>query len=394
MNQKVKWITSMMVSLIMITGGFVMLAQISAGQNKVGTSGKEQESVSNYAVLSYVKSISAHNMSDMLSFGFYQWLNRNGYTIENFINYPSSIILSDLVTFLNENSAYKAIFNRITAEEETSFIRENHREMKMFISTLNNKSLKNSSFQSSAMIIGNKQVKGYNLKTHNGTATVFKITSDSLPGAICTDYGEWLMVSVNYFKYSLIFTTITDGQHDTLNAVYLGNSAQNFFNHANSASNDEAILEDVIIFVLGVGVSLLPFTIGLSGVAAVIIDSVLAAIGVALSIESISVSSKLLNLYESTYANEKEGKKYLWLFDSVNYFYPLQSFGVGSLDSSIGEYGYLSNGNTVTIFPNVPVIASDGVEGIIYISDISGYINNIANIVGWNTWAYQGCYSN
>ena len=394
MNQKVKWITSMMVSLIMITGGFVMLAQISAGQNKVGTSGKEQESVSNYAVLSYVKSIRVHNMSDMLSFGFYQWLNRNGYTIENFINYPSSIILSDLVTFLNENSAYKAIFNRITAEEETSFIRENHREMKMFISTLNNRSLKNSSFQSSAMFIGNEQVKGYNLKTHNGTATAFQTTSDSLPGAICTDYGEWLMVSVNYFKYSLIFTTITDGQHDTLNAVYLGNSAQNFFNHANSASNDEAILEDVIIFVLGVGVSLLPFTIGLSGVAAVIIDSVLAAIGVALSIESISVSSKLLNLYESTYANEKEGKKYLWLFDSVNYFYPLQSFGVGSLDSSIGEYGYLSNGNTVTIFPNVPVIASDGVEGIIYISDISGYINNIANIVGWNTWAYQGCYSN
>ena len=394
MNQKVKWITSMTVSLIMITGGFVMLAQISAGQNKVGTSGKEQESVSNYAVLSYVKSIRAHNMSDMLSFGFYQWLNRNGYTIENFINYPSSIILSDLVTFLNENSAYKAIFNRITAEEETSFIRENHREMKMFISTLNNRSLKNSSFQSSAMFIGNEQVKGYNLKTHNGTATAFQTTSDSLPGAICTDYGEWLMVSVNYFKYSLIFTTITDGQHDTLNAVYLGNSAQNFFNHANSASNDEAILEDVIIFVLGVGVSLLPFTIGLSGVAAVIIDSVLAAIGVALSIESISVSSKLLNLYESTYANEKEGKKYLWLFDSVNYFYPLQSFGVGSLDSSIGEYGYLSNGNTVTIFPNVPVIASDGVEGIIYISDISGYINNIANIVGWNTWAYQGCYSN
>ncbi len=394
MNQKVKWITSMMVSLIMITGGFVMLAHISAGQNRVGTSGKEQESVSNYAVLSYVKSISAHNMSDMLSFGFYQWLNRNGYTIENFINYPSSIILSDLVTFLNENSAYNAIFNRITAEEETSFIRENHREMKMFISTLNNKSLKNSSFQSSAMFIGNEQVKGYNLKTHNGAATAFQIASDSLPGAICTDYGEWLMVSVNYFKYSLIFTTITDGQHDTLNAVYLGNSAQNFFNHANSASNDEVILEDVIIFVLGVGVSLLPFTIGLSGVAAVIIDSVLAAIGVALSIESISVSSRLLNLYESTYANEKEGKKYLWLFDSVNYFYPLQSFGVGSLDSSIGEYGYLSNGNTVTIFSNVPVIASDGVEGIIYISDISGYINNIANIVGWNTWAYQGCYSN
>lgn len=64
------------------------------------------------------------------------------------------------------------------------------------------------------------------------------------------------------------------------------------------------------------------------------------------------------------------------------------------LDSSIGEYGYLRNGNTVTIFPNVPVIVSGGIKGIVYISDISGATHSIANTVGWNNWTYQGCYNN
>ena len=202
------------------------------------------------------------------------------------------------------------------------------------------------------------------------------------------------MVSVNYFKYSLIFTTITYGEHDTSNVVYLGKSAQNYFNDVTSDTSNYGLLSTVILGVLGVGMGAALATVGVSILVSAIVASVILAVGVAEYIESAHVSSKLLELYESTYANENTGKKYIWLYDSINYYYPLQSFGVGSLDSSIGEYGYLSNGNTVTIFPNVPMIADGGVEGIVYISDISGAIHSIANTVGWNNWAYQGCYKN
>lgn len=302
--------------------------------------------------------------------------------------------MQDFLTFLGENPYYKSIFEKITLKEEKAFQKKNQIEMKIFLSKLENNSLREPKFQRTTLIESNRSLTVYNLNANNETAYAFKISSNDLPKAICTDYGEWLMVSVNYFKYSLIFTTITYGEHDILNAVYLGNSAQKYFNQAISGTSNYDILASVILGVLSVGFAFAPITGGTSILVSVIVASVLVGVGVAESIESAYVSSKLLELYESTYANENTGKKYMWLYDSINYYYPLQSFGFGSLDSSIGEYGYLSNGNTVTIFPNVPMVAGGGAEGVYYISEISGSIHSIANTVGWNNWAYQGCYNN
>jgi hypothetical protein len=393
MDQKIKVIVSVLITFAMIFGGLMTLMQSPEDQNH--SIWKEREkSVGNQMVMSYVESVKDNNLSDKMSFGFYQWLNKRGLTIKRVLDCPSNILLKDFLTFIGESPYYKSLFKKITLKEERAFQKENQREMKIFLSRLENNTLGKFKLQRTMTIGRMNSVKVYNLRASNETAYAFKISSDALPKAICTDYGEWLMVSVNYFKYSLIFTTITYGEHDTSNVVYLGKSAQNYFNDVTSDTSNYGLLSTVILGVLGVGMGAALATVGVSILVSAIVASVILAVGVAEYIESAHVSSKLLELYESTYANENTGKKYIWLYDSINYYYPLQSFGVGSLDSSIGEYGYLSNGNTVTIFPNVPMIADGGVEGIVYISDISGAIHSIANTVGWNNWAYQGCYKN
>ncbi len=393
MDSKIKIIVSVLLSFAMIFGGLMTLMQYPEDHNP--SIGKEGEKpIGNQMVISYMESIRDNNLSDRLSFGFYQWLNKNGLTIQKVLDHPSNILLQDFLTFLGENPYYKSIFEKITLKEEKAFQKKNQIEMKIFLSKLENNSLREPKFQRTTLIESNRSLTVYNLNANNETAYAFKISSNDLPKAICTDYGEWLMVSVNYFKYSLIFTTITYGEHDILNAVYLGNSAQKYFNQAISGTSNYDILASVILGVLSVGFAFAPITGGTSILVSVIVASVLVGVGVAESIESAYVSSKLLELYESTYANENTGKKYMWLYDSINYYYPLQSFGFGSLDSSIGEYGYLSNGNTVTIFPNVPMVAGGGAEGVYYISEISGSIHSIANTVGWNNSAYQGCYNN
>ncbi len=94
-------------------------------------------------------------------------------------------------------------------------------------------------------------------------------------------------------------------------------------------------------------------------------------------------------LYESTYANEPAGNKYMWVYDTIDYYYPLVTV-VGSIASSIGMYGYLSNMNVVTIIPNIPFIEFGGYVGVEIAASLSGDTNNIAKKVGWNDWAYTG----
>ena len=55
-------------------------------------------------------------------------------------------------------------------------------------------------------------------------------------------------------------------------------------------------------------------------------------------------------IYESDYANQRSGHKYMFLYETSDYYYPWIT-GPVSQCSSLGVTGILSNGNTINIIP-------------------------------------------
>ncbi|MCW6168171.1 MAG: hypothetical protein LVQ96_02025 [Thermoplasmatales archaeon] len=236
----------------------------------------------------------------------------------------------------------------------------------------------------------------YEKQTGSVSSILLKISPDSLPKGVYFDSGMWVMVTVNYFVYHAPWWlggwSVTYGEHDVINSLYAGNSAQRYYNHVTSETNDYSILASIALAVLGATVALAPATIGLNALAGAIIGAALIAAGAVIQVLQVVWDNDFTSLYESTYANEHSGDKYIWMFDSVDYYYPWVTV-VGSLVSSIGMYGYLSNMNTITFIPNVPMVAYESFSGVAIVASISDLAHEIANKIGWNTWGYGGSYS-
>ena len=102
------------------------------------------------------------------------------------------------------------------------------------------------------------------------------------------------------------------------------------------------------------------------------------------------LSNDYTKLYESTYANEPTGNKYIWNYLNIDYYYPNNP--VTSVDSSIGLDGKLSNGNSMTIIPNIAfgysfiVNPTAGLSWELLVSDYSEWAHAIANKIGTNNW--------
>ena len=217
-----------------------------------------------------------------------------------------------------------------------------------------------------------------------------------LPLGVCFDSGELVMVQINYFVYHAPWWlgdwSVTNGEHDVFNSLYAGNSAQRYYNHVTSMTTDSGILFSIAALVLSVSISVSPAIFGLSALGWAIVASALTAAGVAVGALTAVRDNDFTSLYESTYGNEHSGNKYIWMFDSVNYYYPSVTV-VGSLASSIGMYGYLSNMNIITVIPNVPVTPYGAISGVALVASISGSAHGIAKSMGWNNWGYEGAYS-
>ena len=244
--------------------------------------------------------------------------------------------------------------------------------------------------------IGNLNYKNKNVAVYSSSSSMLLNIKPELPRGVTSDSGVWVMVSVNYFVYHaplwLGGWSVTYGENDVINSLYAGSSAQKYYNTVNSATTDEAILDDIAIGAIGVGLAFAAPSIGISAIAGGIIAAALVGAGAVVSVLAAVWMGDLTSLYESTYANEPLGNKYIWVYDSVNYYYPWITVG-GSLDSSIGMYGYLSNGNVVTFIPNVPFVifgGIGGVGGVEYAASLSGYTHSISNKIGLNVWAYAG----
>ena len=225
---------------------------------------------------------------------------------------------------------------------------------------------------------------------HNPGTDFVRVSN--LPSGVGSD-GQWTMVSVNYFVYHAPWWlggwSVTYGEQDTINSLYAGNDAQHFVNSATNGANDQAILDGIALGAIGTGLAFAAPTLGISALAGGIIAGILAATGAAVAYLTSQWTGKLNSLYQSTYANEPAGKKYVWMYDVIDYYYPSVTV-VGVLASSIGQYGYLSNGNVVTFSGNVPFISYGGFTGLDYVVALSGYTQAIGNNFGWNTWLYGG----
>ena len=92
-------------------------------------------------------------------------------------------------------------------------------------------------------------------------------------------------------------------------------------------------------------------------------------------------------LYESDYANQNSRHKYMFLYETSNYYYPW--YVVDAQSSSFGVNGILSNGNTNTIIP-----IEDWLGAYVPIpggpAAYAQYVSDCSNSFGTGQWKYVG----
>ena len=197
------------------------------------------------------------------------------------------------------------------------------------------------------------------------------------------DIGEWVYVSVNYYTVNLYLFQVTYGEHDTIDFLFEGPTAQTAYNNLYSdiqnAGNILSAATGVVAVLVPVALYFALPTGGLSLAIEAAAAAVLTALAWVFTYLAGQMDQDLNQLYESTYANEPSGSQYLELYLSGYYYYPWVTL-VGTLASSIGLFGYLSNGNSVTILANYPT-------EVVAAATLSSGVQNVGGQIGWNTWA-------
>ncbi|MFG1449727.1 MAG: hypothetical protein AAE983_03685 [Thermoplasmataceae archaeon] len=341
----------------------------------------------------------SQNASVMFAKKFDSWYIKNfpGSSIKEFKNFSAGKRDSIVKKFLMDEPG-SVQFLRINQNQELAHF--NSLDKKMVNKTF--WYLKNKKYPSSftKKFLGANSY--YEERSGMVSSILLKISPESLPNGVLFDSGMWVMVQINYFVYHAPWWlggwSVKYGEHDVINSLYAGSSAQNFYNHVTSTINVEGILFGIALGAIATGLTFAAPTLGISTVVGGIIAAALVAAGSTAAALAYVWTSDLTSIYESTYANQPSGNKYMWMFDIVNYYYPSVTV-VGSLASSIGMYGYLSNMNTITFIPNVPLVeyVSTGlaapISGVAIAASISGTAHGIANSIGLNNWGYGGTYS-
>lgn len=234
--------------------------------------------------------------------------------------------------------------------------------------------------------IGNLNYKNKNVAVYSSSSSMLLNIKPELPRGVTSDSGVWVMVSVNYFVYHaplwLGGWSVTYGENDVLNELWAGSTAQNNYNNFENSINLGGLIGGAAVS--SITGYIVAGAIGGSwgGPIGTIVGALVAIIA---GVVIIHIDNAMTALYESTYSNEPAGNKYIWTYMSNDYYYPWITV-VGSLASSIGFYGYLSNGNVETIWPNIAWGALGGVDGVVISGYFSSYIHYIANDYGTGVW--------
>lgn len=325
------------------------------------------------------------NASDQFSNAFMSWYiikeNANPYKgghISNFHMNSNSDMKTLLSQFLSSNPLAVVLLQEITAQEKAKFAMQNNLVHSEFISMLSSGKLNGTSH--------------YVKQTHNSAYLFTKAYSSSTtpPLYVLANPGQWEMVTINYFSVSMwhpgpwwapwngYWYSLNYGEQDVINTVYSGMPAQTYYNNIEAQTTIEGILESGLTGTL-VGL--------LAGPEGAVIGAIIGFIAGALVATGYAlIGIGFSNIYQSTFADNNWGQKYMWIFMTSDYYYPWITV-VGSLESSIGLNGYLSNG-VQTIFPQL----SWGVPGAIYATDIYESTNSFSNNYGQgvNNFIYEG----
>ena len=355
MNKKV--ITGVLMGAIFVMIAFVPAADNmhSVQSNKATGNISPQVAIGKYVVNKSQPTITTNsNLSNKIAVSFSSWYMKNRVK-ENLPEISSNTSQYLFMQYLNQSIAGKAYISQLTANEKSSFNRSNQMGVSSIESILHS---------------GNKAPSV--IKNGSSITYVADVMAD-LPSGVTSDSGSWVMVTINYFVYHAPWWlggwTLIYGEHDVINNLYGGNKAQTVFN---SVYNNDGSIGDVLAAFGAV------VTIG--GIATAGLASLIGALITYSGATLRGISSAYLKMYESTYANEPAGNKYLWSYLSIYEYGQYDNLPITPLASSVGWYGELSNGKTVTVISNIPGIS---LPLAISYADMA---NNIDNKIGTNNW--------
>ena len=367
---KKRVITGVLMGAIFVMIAFVPAADNmhSVQSNKATGNISPQVAIGKYVVNKSQPTITTNsNLSNKIAVSFSSWYMKNRVK-ENLPEISSNTSQYLFMQYLNQSIAGKAYISQLTANEKSSFNKSNKMEVSSIESILH-------SGHKVPSVINGKDSMSY----------VLNIMAD-LPGGVSSDSGTWVMVTINYFVYHAPWWlggwTVTYGEQDDFNELWAGSTAQKEYNSFEKYMTLDGIASGAAAS--GLTGYVLAGAIGGSwgGPVGTIVGAV---VGIVAGLVIMHIDDAMTKLYESTYANEPSGNKYIWTYMMNDYYYPWITV-VGSLASSIGFYGHLSNGNTVTIFQNTPLGVFGGVPGVVISGYFSSYVHYLGNKYGENNW--------
>ncbi|AGO60721.1 hypothetical protein [Ferroplasma acidarmanus] len=344
---------------VLMAAIFVMLAFVPAADNMHTAQSNTatgnispQVAISKYVVNKSQPTITTiSNLSNKIAVSFSSWYMKNRVK-ENLPEISSTTGQSLFMQYINQSIAGKAYISQLTVNEKSSFNKSNKMEVSSIESILHS---------------GHKVPSV--IKNGSSITYIANVRAD-LPNGVTSDSGSWVMVTINYFIYHAPWWlggwTWKYGQHDVINTLYGGNKAQTVFNglyrHDGSTA---AMLTTIFAAATGIAVETLGFS------------ELVAAISLVVSLVLSNIKNVYLEMYESTYANKPSGNKYLWSYLSIDQY---DKNNPVALASSIGWYGKLASGKTVTVIPNIP-----GLSSPVTLS-FSMWADNIASSIGTDNW--------
>ena len=319
------------------------------------------------------------NASELLSNAFlayYIHSQEYGKSSEQLSNDIHSISLSEMKTlfsiFLKSSSYARSLLALHTEHLKEKFALLDKATTPRLSNELNNEKNGNTH----PCKLNNKNKKLVNIRTTNN--------APSIPGWVLSSPGQYEYVVINYFTYTIWWDAFTYGEQDVIYNLYSGSAAQNYYNSISSQlSTEEMAAGAVVIMIAGIITPAATIAgVAISSDITKTITILAAGIGTALGYGYLS--NAYYTIYESDYANHNSGDKYMFLYETSDYYYPWYVYGAQA--SSFGVKGILSDGNTNTIIPNQVWLQLIPGGPAVY----AQYVSNCCNNFGTGQWKYVG----
>ena len=369
----------------------VVIFMASSTVPAVNVNSHNKEMVSDGMVSNYNSVYSTHmirnprNASELLSNAFLAYYIHNqgyGKSTEQLANGIHSVSESEMKTlfssFLKSSSYARSLLALHTKHLKEKFAILDKSMAARLSNELNNgKNGNTHPFKTNS-----KNTKLVSIRTTNN--------APSIPGWALSSPGQYEYVVINYFTWHIYISwfaqySITYGEQDIIYSLYTGSAAENYYNNVTFQLGIEGVvLASLVAYLVGEIVdavaALADITISNS-----LANAITAASGISTGLQLLPLILAYTTVYESDYANQNSGHKYMFLYETSDYYYPWIE-GPVSQASSFGVTGILSNGNTINIMP---------VGG--WFSVVPGlptlyaqYVSDCCNGFGTGQWKYVG----